>query len=417
MKNRIILVLPYSSLVTEGFTPNLFGDGYHVRLAKEIWKRSQKYRIECWRPEWKANESMVGEKDGILYRVFPSWRPSLGKFTQFVYKRIVDVYAPLRWSLWKEYSFPLLRALKGECKKGHTIVFVVHAHFDMSYIIFRCCGDVPLVSYNIGGTPFGYSLPRFVSEIPFSLFERKALSHVDAMLLATEWHYESFKSFYEGIPRIVYPFPMGVDFDVFKPIDKFQSRALVGIEPHKKVIIHVGRFDKAKGFDTILDVLPELRQNYPVELIAIGGTRDDMLYDRAKGMGARVLEWMPQQELVNWYSASDCYVFPKFYTNKSEEDSEKFMSIGVAPVEALGCGLPVIGTNLRGFFTASDVLKGVGGIPEDKDDFVRLVSDVFDNPSAYNRCREMVMRYYSWDSLIEKLISVFDDLARGHSNV
>jgi hypothetical protein len=199
---RVIMILPYSSLISN---PNIFGDGYHVRTAKEIWKRSQKYQLECWRPERVLKHEISGEKDGIVYRAFPSWRPSLGKLTGFVYKRVVDTYAPLRWGLWREYSSPLLRALKRECAKGDAIVFLLHLHFDLSYMICLMLGRVPIIGYHLGGTPYAYNAMSFLSNLPMSLLERKALANVDVMLLGTEVHYNAFKKFYRDIPKVVYP--------------------------------------------------------------------------------------------------------------------------------------------------------------------------------------------------------------------
>jgi len=406
---RVIMVLPYSSLaVGWNFKPDLYADGYHVRLAKELLKRSQEYKIECWRPEWKQKHEMNGEKDGISYRSFPSWRPSLGKFTKLFYKRIVTAYAPLRWSLWREYSVPLIKALRKECAKGDAIIVLFNMHFDLSYLICLACKDTPIIGYHIGGTPYRYSKGSFISGLPMSLLENKALSNVRALLITSESYFHSFERFYKNIPRIVYPMPWCVDFDLFKPMDKQESRKSLGIDSNKKVIIHVGRFDCGKGFDVMLDVLPELRKRYDLEFIAIGGTKEDMLYQRAIDNGVKAIEWLPHQELVKYYCASDVYVLPKFYTNHSDPD--RFMATGVASEEALACGIPVVGTNLEGFFT-DDELKGIGLIPRDKDDFIMCVEDILENPESYARCREIAVKYFSWTPMVNRLLNTFKEVA------
>jgi len=405
---RVILILPYSSLISN---PDLYGDGYHVRLAKEIWKRSHKYQLECWRPERMLKQEISGEKDGIVYRAFPSWRPSLGKLTSVVYKGAVSAYAPIRWGLWREYSPQLLKALEQECSKGDTMLLLHHIHFDLNYQICLSLGKrVPIIGYHIGGKPYAYNIASFLYMLPYSLLEKKALANVDAMLTGTEWHYEAFRRFYRDIPKVVYPIPVCVDFDFFKPMDKMEARRELGIDPNKKVIIHVGRFDKAKGFDAILDMLPLLGRDYPVELIAIGGTKGDMLYDRARNMGVRAVEWVSQQEIAKYYSAADVYLFPKFYAKKSEADSERFMGAGLAPVEAMGCGLPVIGTNLKGFYATQEEMKGIGGVPKNVEDALRLVCDVFEHPMKYDKCRQVAMKYYSWQPVVDRILGVFDEL-------
>ncbi len=405
------MVLPYSSLVTDGFKVDVFGDGYHVRTAKEVWKRSQKYQLECWRPERQLKREVVGEKDGIVYRAFPSWRPSLGKLTSFAYKKVVDTYAPLRWALWREYSIPLLMALREECLKGDVMLYVMHIPFDLSYMICLLCGNVPIIGQHIGGKPFGYDLISFLMHLPVSLIEKQAMSKVDVMMFGTDWHYELLKKSYSHVKKMLYPSPQCVDFDLFKPTDKVEARELVGIDKDKKVVIHVGRFDDAKGFGTILNVLPILRQKYDVEFIAIGGTKTDILYQRAIDSGARVFEFLPQEELVKYYNASDVYLFPKFYDSESVEDAEKYMGTGVAPVEALACNVPIIGTNIKRFFGTPETRNIIGEVPQDEEDLVRCVERVFEHPEKHMGCREVAEKYYSWNPIVARIVDTFDELA------
>jgi glycosyltransferase involved in cell wall biosynthesis len=310
-----------------------------------------------------------------------------------------------------------MRSLRKECLKGNVIILLYQTHFDLSYMICLSCGHVPIIGYHLGGTPYAYNAMSFLSNLPMSLLERKALANVDVMLLGTELHYNAFKRFYRDIPKVVYPVPQCVDFDLFKPMDKMEARKSLGIGLDKKVVIHVGRFDKAKGFDTMLDILQELRRNYDIEAICIGGTKNDMLYKKAIESGVRTLEWLPQQELVRYYSASDVFLFPKFYDKKSEEDSERFMGAGVACAEALGCNLPIVGTNLKGFFATPEEMKGIGLIPKDREDLIMCIEDVLDNLKCYTRCREVAMKYYSWSPIVERLLVVFDELAEKYYGV
>lgn len=404
---KVIMILPYSSLMGE---PCIYGDGYHVRTAREIWKRSHKYQLECWRPERKLKRAIIGERDGIIYRTFPSWRLGLGGMTKFVYKKVSSLYAPLRWGLWREYSPSLVRALRKECSKGNVLVLLYHVHFDMSYLICMMCKNIPLVASHIGGIPYAYNLTSWLSNLPLSLLEHIALGNVDVMMVGTEWHANGFNRFYKKIPKVVYPMPQCVDFDMFKPMDKAEARKAIGIGSDKKVIIHVGRFDYAKGFDTILDILPILKKEYDIEFIAIGGTKNDMLYKRAVDSGVKVFEWMQQKDIVKYYNASDVYLYPKFYGKESEADTEKYGGAGVASVEALACGIPVIGTNLKGFFATPEELKEVGLIPKNKEDLAMSVSRIFDHSEHFNKCRQVAMKYYDWTPRVERLLSVFDEL-------
>jgi glycosyltransferase involved in cell wall biosynthesis len=409
---KVIHILPYSSLATDNFKIDIFGDGYHVRTAKEILKVSDKYQMECWRPERFLKHQIKSEKDGIVYRAFPSWRPSLGKLTSIVYKNVVNLYSPLRWGLWREYSLELLKALKEECANNEVILYVYQIHFDMSYIISASLGHkVPIIGHSMGGTPYLYHWTGALSYFPVNLIEHKALSSLDALFLGSEWHYECAKKYYSGIPEIVYPMPQCVDFNLFKPMDKIEAKKSIGINPDKKVIIHIGRFDYAKGFDTILNILPALKEKYDVEFIGIGGTKTDMLYKKAVDNGVKVHEWLPQHELVKYYNASDVYLFPKFYNSQKEYESEKFMGAGVAPVEALACNVPIVGTNMKKFFATEEEREYICEIPDNETDLMACIDKVFTNPKQYSKCREIAYKYYAWKPRVDKMLDVFDRLS------
>jgi glycosyltransferase involved in cell wall biosynthesis len=405
---KVIHILPYSSLVTSrDFKVDLFADGYHARAAQQIWKRTQKYQLECWRPERKLKAAITGEKGGIIYRAFPSFRPTLGGLDQVVYKNVMATFPSARWGLWREYSIPMLKELKKQCQQEEVLVHFCHL-CDLSYLSCLYIPDVPIVAWRGGGAPYTYSVHSFVYHLPLSLIERKALGRIDKILLGSRWDYDVF--YHRFRPDTIEYVPLGVDFELFRPLGKQEARETLDISMNKKVILHVGRFDLAKGFDLVLKVYRKLRGDYDVELIAIGGLRTDMLYEEAMKSGARVHEWMSQSELIPYYSAADVYLFPKFYSSKRDENLEEFMGIGTSPLESLACGTPVIGTCLRHFLGTEQELGELGKIPTDPENVAECVSEVFEHPELYQGCREIARKYYSWDAVVDQLVHIYDRL-------
>jgi len=405
---KVIHILPYSSLVTgQDFKVDLFADGYHVRVAQQIWKRTQKYQLECWRPERKLKEAITGEKDGITYRAFPSFRPSLGFLDKFVNKAVTKFTPQARWGLWREYSLPLLRELKKQCQDEEVLIHLYQVPFDLSYLICLYLRDVPIIGCPIGGAPYTYSFSSFIRHLPFSLIERKVLGFIDKLVVSSTWTLERWSKFHANLMLF---YPIGVDFNEFKPLDKKKARDTTGIPLEKRVILHVGRFDAAKGVDVILRVFQELKCNYNLELLLVGGLKTDPLYEEAISCGARVYEWLSQGELLKYYSAADLYVFARFYHSSSIEDVEEFMGFGVAPLESLACGTPVVGTNLKHFLGTDNELKGVGKIPQTTDDVAMCIVEVLEHPELYHNCRQIVQKYYSWNSIVAKTVCIYDEL-------
>jgi glycosyltransferase involved in cell wall biosynthesis len=406
---KVIHILPYSSLVTgRDFKVDIFADGYHARVAQQIWKRTKKYPLECWRTERKLEKAITGNKDGITYKAFPSFRPTLGFLDKHVYKGVTALFSPARWGLWREYSLPLLRELKKQCQDEEVLLHLYQIPFDLSYLICLYLRNVPIVGWLTGGPPYTYSLSSFIYHLPLSFIERKALRRVDRILIGNKRDYNVF--YYRFEPNVVTYVPIAVDFEEFKPLGKEKARRTLGIPLNKKVILHVGRFDRAKGFDLILKVYKELKSDYDMELIAIGGLKTDPLYDEAIRSGAIVREWVPQAELIPYYSAADVYLFPRFYSAREQEGLEEFMGTGVSPLESLACGTPIVGTNLKHFVCTEDELRQMGRIPTDPEDVVRCVSDVFEHPEVYKNCREVARKYYSWDPVVQRLVDVYDEL-------
>jgi glycosyltransferase involved in cell wall biosynthesis len=300
-----------------------------------------------------------------------------------------------------------MRELKKECQDGEVLIHLLQVPFDLSYLICLHLSDVPIVGAHIGGAPYTISFSSFIRHLPFSFVERKALEAIDKLVVSSRWILKRWARFH---PNLTLFYPVGVDFDEFKPVDKKRARVTLGIPLGKKVLLHVGRFDVANGVDVILRVFQELKRNYDLELLLVGGLKTDPLYEEAISSGARVDEWLSQRELLKYYSAADLYVFSRFYSRSSVEDVEEFSGFGVAPLESLACGTPVVGTNLKHFLGTEDELRRVGKIPMTPDDVARCIIEVLEHPELYQNCRQIARKYYSWEAVVDHMVDIYGEL-------
>ena len=80
MSLKIIQILHHSpSWKSANLEDDIF-DGWHVRTAKAIQQLGIKNcKIECWLPERTYSQEWQTEKDGITYRVFPSFAFNYGR--------------------------------------------------------------------------------------------------------------------------------------------------------------------------------------------------------------------------------------------------------------------------------------------------------------------------------------------------
>ena len=118
----------------------------------------------------------------------------------------------------------------------------------------------------------------------------------------------------------------------------------------KRIVMTMGRLaieEQAKGFDEVIEQLPRLLRIVPDLVYLICGTGSDEARLRAKaaaiGVAGQVVfaGFVPEDEKVKYYRLADAYVMP----SRGE-------GFGIVILEALACGIPVMGSNVDGTFEA-----------------------------------------------------------------
>jgi glycosyltransferase involved in cell wall biosynthesis len=104
-------------------------------------------------------------------------------------------------------------------------------------------------------------------------------------------------------------------------------------------IVAVAQLEKGKGVDVLLRALPGFSR--PYELTVVGDGREaQSLADLAErlhiGRSVRFVGAVPHAQVANYLRVHDVFVFP---TRLPE-------SLGLVAVEAMACGVPVIGSRV-----------------------------------------------------------------------
>lgn len=136
--------------------------------------------------------------------------------------------------------------------------------------------------------------------------------------------------------------PNGINDSVFKPMDKLQSRKLLGISMNKKIVLFGAinpTKDKRKGIRYLIQALDRLagdKMRDELELAILGTSEPEK--DLGITLPVHYLGYVEDvTRLVSCYSAADAFIAP------SEEDN--FPS---TVLESLACGTPVIAFNVGG---------------------------------------------------------------------
>lgn len=228
-----------------------------------------------------------------------------------------------------------------------------------------------------------------------------------------------------GVPTDkVCTIPPGVDLALFRPLDRAESRAQIGLAPDERVVLFVGRIDPIKGIDTLIEaaqlLLSRETPQRPPTFVIVGGDLDDdgapigplaLVADaiRERGIAAnfRLVGSQPQDELPVFYAAADVVAVPSRYE-----------SFGLVAVEALACGVPVVASRAGGLrFTIDEGVAGLLVKSQSPEALANGLGTVLDDDALRaamsTAARPSVMRY-DWSNIARQVMHVYRRLANGH---
>ncbi|OGE99659.1 MAG: hypothetical protein A3J05_00505 [Candidatus Doudnabacteria bacterium RIFCSPLOWO2_02_FULL_48_13] len=189
---------------------------------------------------------------------------------------------------------------------------------------------------------------------------------------------------------------VGIETDLFKPEDLEK----------KYDLLFIGRinFDE-KGIGYLLEAMPEIIKSVPdVKLGIIGGGRESQrMLQLIEKLGIKnhvvLLGKQPLTELPRHLNQSKIFVMPSVWI-------EHF---GQVTIEAMACGIPIVGTNIGG--TPEISLDGQTGInvpPKDSKLLASAVIKLLGDDELRQRfgraARQRVEENYTYEILVNKLL-------------
>ena len=185
----------------------------------------------------------------------------------------------------------------------------------------------------------------------------------------------------------------GIDLEAWKPHRDDEVLARLGIDRDRPTVVFVGRITRQKGLPYLLRAIALLPEDVQVVLCAGAPDTPAILEEVAgavrtlqetRGGIVWIEEILPQKELTAVLTAATVFVCPSIYE-----------PLGIVNLEAMACGLPVVGTatggipevvedGVTGFLVPIDQLQDGTGTPTDPERFVsdlaRALTDVVTDP-------------------------------------
>jgi D-inositol-3-phosphate glycosyltransferase len=173
--------------------------------------------------------------------------------------------------------------------------------------------------------------------------ERLLAGNCQQIIAPTKQEKSHLIRFYETPEEKIKVIPCGVNLQLFRPLDKQESRFRLGFND-EKIILFVGRIDPIKGIDSLIKSIAYLKDKQKLRLVIIGDdAHSQTLLQRLKKLvddldlkeNVIFRGIVPQEELPYYYSAADVCSVVSHYE-----------SFGLVALEALACGTPVVARNV-----------------------------------------------------------------------
>jgi alpha-1,6-mannosyltransferase len=203
--------------------------------------------------------------------------------------------------------------------------------------------------------------------------------------------------------------PLGIDSDVFRPEREGERlretlREHLGLDPDTRLLIYAGRFTPEKKLHLLVEAVRKLGERY--HLILVGAGSDQELL-RAPNVSIVPFK-RDQRALARLLASCDVLVHPG--------DCETF---GLIVLEAMACGLPVVGTNSGGVAELVDRETGILAEPNKVDSLAGAIEAIYfrDMARMGQAARRKAAGRYDWNRILPQVLGRYDILLGGYKHV
>ena len=237
----------------------------------------------------------------------------------------------------------------------------------------------------------------------FAFTEKRKIIAVSEKVKKNVQHCYPLPDDYFGIA-----FP-GVNPDLFEKeeaVSKVDYREKLDIPKDDLVILFVGTEFERKGLDSLLKGFQKVAKKNIWLLVAGGGEKhqkyNKMVEELAISENIKFLGLV--SDIGNVYSASDIFILPTLNE-----------PAGMAPIEAMAAGLPVIVSNAENAGCAEQIKNNEALLlenPKSSDEIAEALTILFDENKRLELGRkgQKLVEKFSWEKTVEDTMSVYKEI-------
>jgi glycosyltransferase involved in cell wall biosynthesis len=302
---------------------------------------------------------------------------------------------------------------------------VCHAHFFMSGIVARrlkqALGIPYVVTFHALGRVRLLHQPHDEFPAQRCVLEQNVIDGADAIVAECPQDELDLARHYRTPSSRVRMIPCGFDPDELQPVTRAEARKRLDLPADRPIVLQLGRMVPRKGVDTVIRALGILERRYRLAplLLIVGGETPEPDPERTPEIGrlqriadeegvradVRFVGQRPRSALRYFYSAADVFVTMPWYE-----------SFGITPVEAMACGIPVIGARVGGVqYSVEDGRTGFLVDAKNADALARRLAHVFSDPSIPRllgkRARRRSFERFTWQRVARSLADLYAEVA------
>lgn len=209
--------------------------------------------------------------------------------------------------------------------------------------------------------------PRALMRLLARRFSRSQCNALDALIAPSQPMLDALRGY--GIATAAQVIPTGLKLNDFAGGDGTAFRQRHGIAPHRPVLLYVGRVAHEKNIGFLLEMFHQVRNAHPQALLVIAGEgpASSALREQSRRLAldphVLFVGYLDRRNaLLDCYRAADLFVF-----------SSRTETQGLVLLEAMACGVPVVGLAVMG---TAEVLRHGRGAHIAQDDHAHFAETV-----------------------------------------
>jgi glycosyltransferase involved in cell wall biosynthesis len=244
-----------------------------------------------------------------------------------------------------------------------------------------------------------------------SILQKQSLRRADRVLVLSEYSRTLALEDAAASPDAITVVRGGVDAEQFHPLpDREGVRARLDVSDDLPLLLTVRRLEPRMGIENLLEAVASLRGTRPLKLAVAGtGSLATELRRLSSDLGiadqVTFLDGVSDTSLLEWYNAADLFVLP----------TVAYEGFGMATVESLATGTPVVGTPIG---ATPEILGPLEprllAASSDSEDLAAAIDTALSlaDDDLRRRCRKYAVERFAWQNVLPLWEAALAQLAR-----